>query len=130
MAYEPLRAVLIHLVVPGACLLWYLSLVRTMLNRDIKSPPVFSLFLIFATWGSLLVLILTRFFWYWSGMATVGLAYLILLAPIMMSVLAVRSYLQRNLSRFHRGALAASASYVPVIAIVVLSSILWSWPFK
>ena len=127
---EVLRAVLIHLVVPGAGALLYLSIVRRMLDQQIKDPPVISLFIIFATWGSLLVLVLTRFFWYWSGMATLGLAYLVFLAPIAMGVIAVRIYLDRKLSRFHKGAFVASVAYVPVIAGVIAGSNLWSFPFK
>jgi hypothetical protein len=100
---EPLKAVLIHLVVPGAGVLFYLSIVRKMLDQRIKDPPVLSLFVIFATWGSLLILILTRFFWLWSGMATLGLAYLVILAPIVMGIITVRIYLDRELSRFHKG---------------------------
>src|SRR5712671_5289886 len=100
---ELLRAVLIHLVVPGAGALWYSAIVRRMRDREIKDPPVISLFIIFATWGGLLVLVLTTFFWYWSGMATLGLAYLIFLAPMVMVVIAVRMYLNRKLSHFHKG---------------------------
>jgi len=127
---EVLRAVLIHLVVPGAGVLFYLSIVRRMLDQQLKDPPVISLFVIFATWGSLLVLVLTRFFWYWSGMATLGLAYLMFLAPIVMGVIAVRSYLDRTVSRFHKGTFVASVSYLPIIVCVIVGSNLWSFPFK
>ena len=127
---ELLRAALIHLVVPAAGVLWYLSIVRRMKNQQIKDPPVISLFIIFATWGSLLILVLTSFFWYWSGMATLGFAYLVLLAPIVMSVLAVRMFLRRKISRFHRGAFLASVAYVLSIAGVLLGSSLWRFPFN
>ena len=125
-----LRAILIHLVVPGAGVLLYLSLICWMLERQIKKPPAISFFIIFATWGTLLVLVLTRFFWYWSGMATLGLAYLIFLAPIVMGVIAVRIYLDRKQSHFHQAAFFASVSYVPIIACVIVGSNLWSFPFK
>jgi hypothetical protein len=48
----------------------------------------------------------------WSGMATLGLAYLILIAPMVTLALTVRLYKQRNLSSFHFGAFAASAVYI------------------
>jgi len=127
---ELLRAVLIHLVVPGVGVRLYLSLLCWMFERQIKEPPVISFFIIFATWGSLLVLVLTRFFWYWSGMATLGLAYLIFLAPIVMGVIAVRVYLDRKQSHFHKAAFFASATYVPIIVCVGVASTLWSFPFK
>src|SRR4026209_2878913 len=98
---EFLRFASIHVLVPVAGVVLFLWLVVRMFERQIESPPVFSLFIIFATWGSLLVLILTRFFWYWSGMASLGLLYGIFLAPIVMLAIAVRCYLQRKLSRFH-----------------------------
>jgi hypothetical protein len=121
---------LIHGLVPLAGVALYLWLVSRMRERQIENPPELSIFIIFATWGSLLVLILTRFFWYWSGMATLGLLYLVFLAPIVMFALAVRCYLERKLSRFHMGALLASISYIPVIAGVLVGSKLWGFPFK
>ena len=127
---ELLKAALIHLAVPTAGVLWYLSIVRAMKDREISNSPVISLFVIFATWGSLVVLILTRFFWYWSGMATLGLAYLVLLAPIVMGFIAVRTYMVRKQSGFHMGAFLASIAYLPAIGAVFVGSTLWSVPFK
>jgi len=127
---ELLRFGLIHILVPAAGVGLFLWLVSRMFERQIENPPVFSLFIIFATWGSLLVLILTRFFWYWSGMSTLGLLYLVFLAPVVMFAIAVRCYLERKLSRFHFGALVASISYIPVIAGVLMGSELWGVPFK
>lgn len=101
-----------------------------MLDGQIKDPPVISFFIIFATWGSLLVLVLTSFFWYWSGMATLGLAYLVFLAPIVMGVIAVFAYRKRQSSRFHRSAFIASVSYIAIIACVIVGSSIWSFPFK
>ena len=127
---ENLRFALIHLVVPSAGALLYLAIVVSMLKRQIKSPPIVSLFIIFATWGSLLILILTRFFWYWSGMATLGFAYLIFVAPFVMLIIAIASHLKRGLSRFHRAAFVASVSYIPIIAALMAGSSRWGIPFK
>jgi hypothetical protein len=127
---ELLRFALIHVLVPAAGVVLFFWLVSRMFERQIENPPVFSLFIIFATWGSLLVLILTRFFLYWSGMSTVGLLYLVFLAPIVMFAIAVRCYLERKLSRFHMGALVASISYIPVLVGVLIGSNLWGFPFK
>lgn len=121
---------MIHVLVPAAGVVLFFWLVSRMFERQIENPPVFSLFIIFATWGSLLVLILTRFFLYWSGMSTVGLLYLVFLAPIVMFAIAVRCYLERKLSRFHMGALVASISYIPVLVGVLIGSNLWGFPFK
>jgi hypothetical protein len=56
-------------------------------------------------------------------MATLGLAYLIFIAPIMMLAVAIRLYKQRNLSSFHFGAFSASAVYILLPAGVF---IFWS----
>ena len=127
---ELLKAVLIHLALPLIGVWLYLSLAGKMLHEPIRKPPVISFFLIFATWGSLAVLVLTSFFWYWSGMATLGLAYLILVAPFAMVTIAIFSYLNRRLSRFHRAAFIASLSYVPIIVLVIVGSRRCGVPFK
>jgi heme O synthase-like polyprenyltransferase len=113
---ETVKALLIHLVVPAAGLQWFLWLRGEMREEQVENPPVISLFIIFATYGGLLLVILTTFFWYWSGMASPGLAYLLFLAPIVMLVIAWRLYPQRKLSRFHRAAFIASICYVIIEA--------------
>lgn len=124
---ELFRFIAIHLIVPGLGVALYLNLVRKMLDREVREPPVVSLLIIFATWGTLLVLVLTAFFWYWSGMATLGFAYLFLLAPIVMGFIAVRTSLNLDLSKFHRGTFVASASYVGTIASFVGVRFLLDW---
>jgi hypothetical protein len=58
---------------------------------------------------------LTELFWYWSGMASLGVAYLMLLAPVVMAILAVMLYRQRRLSRYHFGSFIASVVYPCVV---------------
>ena len=127
---EGLRAVLIHLVLPFAGMLFYLSLVRGMLDRHIEKPPLVSFLVIFATWGAFVVLVLTRFFWYWSGMATLGLFYLILVAPVVTRIRAITSYLNRKRSGFHTAAFVASVCYAPVMIGAIATSERWGIPFK
>ena len=51
-----------------------------MKDNNIESPPFVPLFLLFVTYGGWLIVLLTKLFWVWSGMATLGIAYLILTA--------------------------------------------------
>jgi hypothetical protein len=108
-------SILIHAVVPISGLGLYLRLRERMIEAQITDAPIAPLFILFATYGGWLLVGLTFLLWYWSGMATLGLAYLIFIAPVVMLALAVRLYKQRNLSSFHFGAFAASAVYVPLL---------------
>lgn len=70
------------------------------------------------------MVILTSLFWYWSGMALLGLIYLVFIAPIVMTVLAVMLYRQRRLSRYHLGSFIASGVYPCIVAALVLARVL------
>jgi hypothetical protein len=105
-------ATLIHFVIPISGLLLYLRLRKRMLTTGIPDPPIIPFFILFASYGGWLLVILTLLFWYWSGMATLGLAYLMFIAPIVTLALAVRLYKQRNMSSFHFGAFVASVLYI------------------
>lgn len=122
---EIVKATLIHLAVPIAGLQVFGWLRNNMRAAQIERPPVVPLFIIFATYGGWLMVTLTSLFWYWSGMASLGLIYLVFIAPIVMSVLAVRLYRERRLSRYHRGAFIASGAYPFVVASLVLTRVLY-----
>jgi hypothetical protein len=123
------KALLIHLVVPAVGLQWFLWLRDDIREEQVENPPVIPLFIIFATYGGLMLLILTTFFWYWSGMASLGLAYLLFLAPVVMIVLGWRLYPQRKMSRFHKAAFVASACYVGMVACLIAGIIVWKFSF-
>ena len=73
------------------------------MTRDkISNPPTMELFAVFATYGGLVLVVLTTFFWKWSGMASLGMFYLILGAPIVMGVIAYRQYKTRQKSKYHK----------------------------
>jgi hypothetical protein len=82
MYIEIFTFVIIHLVIPAIGLIAYLKLVRRMKTEQIPSPPNNEFFIIFSTYGGLLLIVLTSFFGAWSGMASLGMAYLIGVAPI------------------------------------------------
>ncbi len=123
---ELVRAILVNFVVPLAGLKVLLSLRERMFERQIERPPVVPLFIIFATYGGLLVVVLTILFLRWSGMASVGVFYLVLVAPIAMTVLAVMLFRQRRLSPYHFGSFIASGIYpCVVVPSVVLYRMLY-----
>lgn len=118
---ENLPGILINIVVPVAGVFGFLSLRKRMLVAGLDEPPVTAFFLIFAHYGALLVLVLTGLFWYMSGMASLGLFYLILLGPLVMIALAVISFKRRSHSRYHLAAFVLAVAYPVLIAVLALT---------
>lgn len=104
---EVVRAVLINLFVPALGFWFYWKLSRRM-----SHPLSLPLFLIFVSYGGWLMVVLTGLFGFMSGMATLGVAYLMFIAPIVMVVLAYRLWAHRNLSKLHFRLFWASAAYI------------------
>ena len=127
---EIFKAVLIHLIVPIAGILWFLKIRDDMLEKEIISPPLIQLFIIFATYGGLLLVFLTSVFWYWSGMASLGFFYLLFLAPVVMLALTYQLYSGRKLSKFHRATFTASALYPVIIAAIIGVLVIWANYFE
>lgn len=115
---ELIKAILIHAIVPFAGLALFLKLRQKMLEADIAEAPTVPLFILFATYGGWIVVILTLLFWYWSGMATLGFAYLMLAAPIVTLGLAIAFYRRRRLSDYHAAVFWLSAGYVPWLLLL------------
>jgi len=99
---EIIIAVIIHIIIPLIGLLSYLRLMKQMKKENIKDAPKIELFVIFSTYGGLLLVTLTTLFWKWSGIASLGTFYLILAAPILMGYIAYRHMKTRTDSRYHK----------------------------
>lgn len=97
---EILTAIVIHLIVPLIGLGLFLRLRNKMKKEKITNPPTAELFIIFTTYGGLLLVALTSLFWKWSGMASLGTFYLILGAPVAMGLIAYRNYKLRHESKY------------------------------
>jgi hypothetical protein len=69
--------------------------------EKIAYAPTPELFMIFSTYGGLLLVVLTTFFWSWSGFASLGTIYLILVAPIIMGYISYRHRITRTISKYH-----------------------------
>jgi hypothetical protein len=78
------------------------------------------LFLFISVVGWLLVLLTLRF-WYWSGAASAGLAYLLFVAPIIMVVAAATLFNRRRESKYHFWAFVGSISYPIIMGIVIIA---------
>jgi hypothetical protein len=99
---EAIIAVTIHLIVPLTGLAAFYFLTRKIRSDGIADPTlIISLFLMFATFGGLLLVALTRLFWFWSGMASLGTFYLILGAPFVMGVISYLNFKGRHESVYH-----------------------------
>jgi hypothetical protein len=110
---------LLYFVVPLTGLKFYLFVCQRMKEREIASPPVVPLFLLFATYAGWLVVLLTSLFWFWSGMAAPGFAYLVLLAPVLMLIQASPLFRQRKFSCYHYSTFVGSSAYF------VLPGLIW-----
>jgi hypothetical protein len=111
-------ATLIHFIYPLIGVQLYLWLYQRMKAGNLESPPVIPYFILFFTYGGFFGIILTVLFWYWSGMASLFTAYLLILAPIVMLITASQLFQKRKLSPYHSSAFVASISYILVIGVV------------
>jgi hypothetical protein len=118
-SYKIIILILIYLIVPLAGLFFYNRLRKKVIAANIPHPPVSNIFIVFFTYGGLLILTLTECFADWSGLASVGTFYLILLAPIAMLIIAYKQYPTRQLSVYNKWVFNCAVSYC-VIAPIVL----------
>lgn len=65
--------------------------------------------------------ILTSLFLRWSGMASLGAFYLLLLSPIVTGIMTINLYLKRDLSRFHKVIYFTSLGYLILISITFVT---------
>lgn len=114
---EVIIALVIHLIIPLIGLVCFLLLMKQIKDKNIPKAPTVSLFLIFSTYGGLLLVILTDLFWKWSGMASIGTFYLIFVAPIVMGAIAFQYRLKRTISKYHNCIYLSSLLYF-LIALI------------
>lgn len=117
-ATEIISALTIHFILPLTGLLWFLRLRERMKTENIPNPPTTALFLIFLTYGGLLLVILTTKFWFWSGMASLGTFYLILAAPIIMGIIAYRHRKTRAVSKYHNRTFLSGLLYFVIVTVI------------
>ena len=114
-----IAAISVNFVVPFFGFIAFVLLCRRMRRTDIPSPPVLHYFILFATYGGWLVVLLTGLFWEWSGMASLGVVYLVLVAPFVTGALAFSLRGRCTLSSFHRAAYTASLVYSGLMLVTI-----------
>ena len=113
-----ISAILIYIVLPILGVVAFLILRRKM-KSSMENPPTLGLFILFVTYGGLLQVALTAIFCFWSGMASLGFAYLIFIAPVLMGIIAYRNYQRSALSLFHKGMFLGAALYFIIAPIMI-----------
>jgi len=82
-----------------------------MIKSKIVEAPKWTMFAVFFSYGGLLTLTLTVFYWEWSGPASLGVFYLMFLAPIIMLLCAYKQYKIRAISNYHKWLFYFSMGY-------------------
>jgi hypothetical protein len=114
---EWLTALLIHVVVPAAGIWLYVRCRRE--GQSAGAPPRFALyvFVLFFVWGGVLLITLTSLFWYWSGMASLGIFFLLFASPLFMIPVVIGLWHMR--AQFRPARLASAAALLYYIVVVV-----------
>lgn len=84
-----------------------------------ENPPIIEVFFIFATYGGLLLVVLTTFFWKWSGMASLGVIYLMIVAPVLMGIITFRHSKRKNDSIYHKWIYKFASFYFLIAPIII-----------
>lgn len=115
----------IHLVIPIIGIIVFLLLKRKMNTEKTPHAPTLQLFLIFGTYGIVIILLLTSLMWKWSGMASLGAIASVSIGPAIMVGTAFSTFNERNLTKYHKLTFWLSIAYIgSVLAIVLVSQIL------
>ena len=117
---EIIIALTIHLFIPLTGLLYFLQLKNRMKNENIQNAPTTELFIIFATYGGMLLVALTILFWKWSGLASLGTFYLILAAPIIMGLIAYRNRKIKENSKYHKWTYKFGLLYFAIAPLIFI----------
>lgn len=119
-ASEIIIAITIHLILPLIGILYFQRLRKQMKRDNISNTPTIELFIIFSTYGGLLLVALTTLFWKWSGLASLGTFYLILGAPIAMGIIALRHRQTKTISKYHKWTYLSGLLYFAVAPIIFI----------
>jgi hypothetical protein len=114
-----LTVLLIYLAVPAAGVACYLRLRGRMRSSGVPDAPEGQLFLVFLNYGGWLLVLLTALFWHWSGLASAGIMYLLVIAPWLMAGVAVQTFPRRASSTYHAAAFWAACIYVAAMCVLV-----------
>lgn len=114
---EIITTACIYLVIPIIGMLYFIYLRDKMIKEEIPNPPVIELLLVFAIYGILLLTILTALFWEWSAFASLGVVFIVLIAPILMAFISIRLRINKGLSKYHLAIQNASLYYFLIFPV-------------
>lgn len=117
---ELTKGIVIHIVVPLVGVAFFLALCFRMRKARIPSPPFVPWFIIFFSVGGWLLIALTVFFWKWSGLASIGFVFLVLVVPWITAGAAWRLRGRRLISSFHRFAFLGGVTYSGLMLLLAL----------
>jgi hypothetical protein len=115
-----IAGITVNILVPLLGVVVFVLLCRRMKRTHIQSPPFLYYFILFATYGGWLMVLLTALFWEWSGMASLGVLYLVLIAPFVTAGIALGLRSSYTFSAFHRVAYIASIVYSGLMALTIV----------
>jgi len=117
---EIIIALTIHFIIPLAGLIYFLRLRKQMKKENLENAPIIELFIIFVTYGGVILVVLTGLFWYWSGIASLGTFYLILGAPIVMGVIAYHNRHTKRISKYHKWTHILGVVYAVIVPVITI----------
>ena len=112
---EMISAIMIivtYLLLPIAGIVAYVRLLRKMKREQVPRAPKLTWFALFYIYGGVLTMILTAIFCQWSGMASLGLFFLLFIAPAICGMIAWRHRHNIELSVYHRIARRMALGYL------------------
>lgn len=113
-----------HVGVPAVGVGTYLGLLRRIRAAGIDPPPTRRLFALFFSYGGWLLILLTGLLWFWSGIASLGMFYLVGAAPLVLVAVAVRTWPERSRSPYHRAIFWTAVAYPLLVAAVAVAAAL------
>lgn len=114
----------IHLLVPMGGVIAYLRLMAKLKSLNLSGSLDIYFFLIFFTYGGLLMVLLTDIMWKWSAIASLGTFYLLLPAPILMALTAFNNKKVKSVSKYHLFVFRAGFLYFLVLPAVLFLTFL------
>lgn len=115
-----IESIIIYLVLPSLGIYSYILLIRKMKREKINNLPTLEYLILYFTYGGLLTVLLTSIFSIWSGLASIGTLYLLLLAPIILAYNSYKMFKKRSESKYHKMAFILSALYFLIVPTIVV----------
>lgn len=107
-----MMVIVTYLFLPILGVVAYLRLLRRMKMAEVPCAPKRAWFALFFIYGGLLTVILTALFCPWSGMGSLGLFFLLFIAPAICGGIAWRHRHTTPLSVYHRVARHMALGYL------------------